>query len=39
MAAAKEVEHQEAETIIQKYQLDLEKLKQQVGSSKGAFIS
>jgi hypothetical protein len=28
MVAAKEVEHQEAETIVQKYQLDLEKLKQ-----------
>jgi len=39
MAVAKEIEHQEAETILQKYQLDLEKLKQQVNSNKGVFIS
>ena len=39
MVVAKEVEHQEAETILQKYQLDLEKLKQQASQGKGAFIS
>lgn len=39
MTAQKEIDHQEAETILQQYQLDLEKMKQQVTQNKGGFIS